>query len=91
MGLIYLVVFGFVGLSAVYVLVAVYSRSVRRERLEKHWDAHPPEGADADDRRAYIEAGMAAYHRGFRRKLIVLVYIIPVIAVAVIIFLTNAN
>jgi len=91
MGLVYLIVGGFVGLSLVYLLIATYSRSVRREKLEKHWDAHPPQGADAEDRRAYIEAGMAQYHRGFRRKLIVLVYVIPSIAVAVILYLTNAN
>lgn len=34
-----LVVYAFIALSIVYVLVSIYSRSVRREKLEKAWDA----------------------------------------------------
>jgi hypothetical protein len=91
MGLVKLVVFGFLALSVIYLSVSVYSRSVRREKLEKSWDADPPEGADAAARDAYIEKGMIEYQSGFRRKLIVLVYVIPTIAISAILYLTNAN
>ncbi|MDP2740154.1 MAG: hypothetical protein Q8O82_15960 [Pseudorhodobacter sp.] len=84
-GLVYLVVFGLLGLSLVYLLVSVYSRSVRREKLEKRFDAGDGEG----DRDAYIEAGMKAYQHGLRRRLIWLVYIIPIVVVGVTIYLVN--
>ena len=84
-GLVYLVVFGLLGLSVVYLLVSVYSRSVRREKLEKRFDAGDGEG----DRDAYIEAGMKAYQHGLRRRLIWLVYIIPIMVVGVTIYLVN--
>jgi hypothetical protein len=91
MGLVKLIVFGFLGLSVVYLSISIYSRSVRREKLEKHWDADPPEGADAAARDAYINEGMARYQSGLRRKLIALVYIIPTVIIAVILYVTNAN
>lgn len=85
-----LLVFGFLGLSIVYLAVSIYSRSVRREKLEKAWDADPPEGADEAARRAYIEEGMRTYERSLRRKLIWLVYVIPICLVILVLYLTNA-
>jgi hypothetical protein len=73
LGWIRLLAIALVVLTVVYVLVSVYSRSVRREKLEKRFDAGGVEG----DRDTYIEAGMAAYDRGLRRRLIWLVYVIP--------------
>ena len=87
--IIRLAVFGFIGLSVVYLLVSVYSRSVRREKLEKHWDANPPEGQGDTERTAFIEDGMRAYEHGLRKKLIWLVFIIPMIIFAVTVYLVN--
>lgn len=91
MGLIRLIVLGFIGLSVVYLAISIFSRSVRRERLEKEWDANPPAGGDMATRDTYIQDGMADYESGFRKKLIVLVYVIPTIAVTVILFITNTD
>jgi hypothetical protein len=77
--------FGFIGLTVVYWLVAIYSRSVRRERLEKEFDAGGVEGARDD----YIKAGLDDYEHGLRRKLIVLVYIIPTVIIAVTVYFVN--
>ena len=64
-GLVRAAVLGFLALSVVYVLVSIYSRSVRRERLEKSWDSDPArEGQARTERDAYIEAGMAEYKHG---------------------------
>jgi len=87
--LIRLAAIGLVGLSILYLMVAAYSRSVRREKLEKHWDAAPPEGQGEAERTAYIEEGMRAYEHGLRKKLIWLVFIIPMIIFAVIVYLVN--
>ncbi|WP_343081833.1 hypothetical protein [Ostreiculturibacter nitratireducens] len=88
-GFLRLAVFGFVGLTVIYFLLSIYSRSVAREELEKEWDADHPEGGDEAARRAYIEAGMREYESGLRKKLILLVYVIPVIVVLALIYLTN--
>ena len=87
--LLRLLVFGFIGLTVVYFLVSIYSRSVRREKLEDRWDADHPEGGDPVARDAYIEAGMREYETGLRKKLIWLVYIIPMCALVVTIYLVN--
>ncbi len=86
-----LAVFGFIGLSVAYLLLSIYSRPVRREALEKEWDADPAEGADAAARDAFVEAGMRDYEHGLRKKLILLVFVIPVIVVVVTLYLVNAE
>lgn len=89
MGFIRLVVFGFVGLSVVYFAISVYSRSVRREKLEKYWDETQADNPDAAARTVFIDAGIAQYNSGIRPKLILLVYVVPTVIVAVIHTLTT--
>ncbi len=89
MGLIRLVVFGFAALTVIYFAVSWYSRSVRREKLENEWDADHPESGDAAARDAFIEKGMAEYHSSIRPKLILLVYVIPILAVGLLMYLIN--
>lgn len=85
-----LAVFGFIAMTVMYFALSIYSRSVERERLEKEWDAKNGEGVEDNPARdAYIEAGMRDYEGSLRRKLIWLVYVIPTILVAVLIYLTN--
>lgn len=84
-GWIRLAVIGFILLTVVYLLVSVYSRSVRREKLEKRFDAGGVEG----DRNAYIEAGMEQYRGGLRQRLIILVYIVPIITTVVTVYFVN--
>ena len=88
-GFLRLAVIGFVGLSVAYLLLSIYSRSVRREALEKRWAEDHPDGGDPDGRDAYIEVGMKDYEKSLRKKLIVLVYIIPLILMAVTMYLVN--
>lgn len=80
-----LVIFGFLFLTAIYVVISIWSRSVRRGKLEREWDEQGRPG----DKDAYISAGMTDYEHSLRRKLILLVYVIPTIAVSVIIYVTN--
>ncbi|WP_108815561.1 hypothetical protein [Loktanella sp. Alg231-35] len=90
MGFIRLVVFGFIGLSVIYLSVSVYSRSVRKERLEKQFDADHPDGAP-DAREAFVAEGMQAYNNSIRPKLIGLVYIVPTVVIGIIVYTINAN
>lgn len=90
MALIRFIVVGLIVLTVIYFSISIYSRSVRREKLEKAWDADHPSG-DASDREAFIESGMQDYESGFRKRLILLVYVIPIVAVGIILYVTNAN
>jgi Ca2+/Na+ antiporter len=84
-GILRLVVFGFIALSVIYLLVTIYARSVRREALEKEFDAGGIEGS----RDAFIEAGMKEYHGSLRRKLLLLVYVVPMVVVGLTIYFVN--
>ncbi len=86
-----LVVIGFVALSIVYFSVSLYSRSVRKERLEKEFDSNPPEGADEAMREAFIAEGMAEYNSSIRPKLIALVYVVPVVFFSIVTYVINAS
>ncbi len=88
MGLVRLVVFGFVALGIIYLSISIYSRSVRREKLEKAYDENPVAGMTRD---AYVQQGVEAYNKSFRPKLIGLVFVIPPLVVGAIIYITNAN
>ncbi len=75
--LLRLLLVGFVVLTVVYWLALVYARSVRRERLEKEYDAGSVDGDVKGHRDDYIAQGMAEYEHGLKRKLLWLVYILP--------------
>jgi hypothetical protein len=88
-----LALFGIIAMSIMYVVISIYSRSVRREKLEKAYDSGEatrdlPEDV-MPDRDAYIEAGMVAYNKGLKRRLIWLVFVIPTVVVAVTVYLVN--
>lgn len=98
MAFLRLVIFGYLGLTVLYWIISVYSRSVRLERLENEWaEAHPEDASDGVNdednpvRQAYLDAGMKAYHASFRPKLIGLVYVIPTLVVIVALLVRNTN
>jgi hypothetical protein len=84
-GAIRLLIMGYLALGVFFVLVSLYSRSLRREKLEKRWRAEGQVGERAD----FVRAGLADYDRGPRKKLILLIFVIPPIVVAVMLYVTN--
>lgn len=76
---------GFVALSVIYVLVSIYSRSVRREKLENRWEDEGQPGERAE----YVRAGLAEYDGSVRRKLILGIYVIPIIVIGTLIYAMN--
>lgn len=91
MGFIKLVVFGFLGLSVIYLSVSIYSRSVRKERLEDEFDAENPDGGAPGARDAFVAEGLKSYDASIRPKLIGLVYVVPTVAIGAIVYMINAN
>ncbi len=86
-GWIRLLLMALVLLTIIYFVVGIYSRSVRREKLEKRFDAGGIDG----DRAVYIEAGMKAYDKGLKKRLLWLIYILPLTAMAVTAYLVNLH
>ncbi len=80
-----LVVIGFVVLTLIYVCLSLYSRAVRRGKLRDKWEAGPKKVS----RETFVQRGLEKYDNSIRRKLILGVYIVPVVLVSVIIYLTN--
>ena len=88
MAFLKLLVFGLIGLTIIYLSLSVYSASLRRERLEKTYDADPVPG---QSREAFVAAGMARYRSSLRPKLLLAVYVVPVVVVGLIIYVINTN
>lgn len=84
-GLFRLVIIGFIVLTIIYVCLSLYSRSVRKGKLREEWY----EGSQDVPLEQFQEEGLKEYDRSLRRRLILSVYVIPVILVSVIIYLTN--
>lgn len=91
MAFIKLVVFGFIGLTVIYFSISIYSRSVRKEKLEDAFDAEHPDGGTAGERDAFVSDGLKAYDSSIRPKLIGLVYVVPTVVVAAIAYTINTN
>lgn len=72
-------------LTIIYVALSLYSRSVRRGKLEAYWDEENLTG----DREAFVDLGLKDYDGSVRRKLIWGVYIVPVIVVATLVYVMN--
>lgn len=88
-GLIRMAAIAIVLLTVVYISVSLYSRSVRRERLERRWAQNHPHDHTSPARAEFIRRGLRRYDGSVRRRLILLVYVIPVITIAVIIYVVN--
>ena len=85
LGFVRLIVMLFVALTVVYVSLSFYSRAIRRSKLKKKWH----EGKQLVDRDTFVQRGLERYDGSIRRKLILLVYIVPLVVIGVIIYLTN--
>ena len=81
---------GFIVLTVIYVCLSLYSRAVRRSKLKAQWSL---DGLDDQDTRGdqddYVQKGLEEYDGSVRRKLILGVYVIPMVLIAVFIYLTN--
>lgn len=91
MGLLRLVIFGFLGLSVLYLALSVYFRSLTREKLEEEWKEKNPDSDDMEAHDAYVETGIGEYNTGIRPKLILLVYVVPTILVIAALVIINTN
>ncbi|MFY0679128.1 MAG: hypothetical protein JXR13_01005 [Thalassovita sp.] len=80
-----LLTLGFVVLTVIYFAVSLWSRMTRRRKLGQEWDDDIKTG----DRDAFIRDGLKEYDHSLRRKLILMVYVVPVTVVGLIIYFVN--
>lgn len=84
-GFFKLAVYGLVGLTLLYLVLSVFLRSLERERLEKEWDAGGIPGSRDD----HVQQGLDRHRHSLRRKLLWLVYVIPIVTVVALVWLLN--
>ena len=90
MGWLRLAFFLYVGLTVIYFVTGIYSRSVRREKLEKEWYGAPEtQDLSTEDRDKFIDDGMKHYDRGLKKRLLWLIYILPTIGFMAVIYVIN--
>lgn len=73
-------------LTVIYVVVSIYSRRVRRAKLAARWDQ---KDILTVDREIFIERGLKRYDNSIRRKLILGVYVVPLGAIAILVYVSN--
>jgi FtsZ-interacting cell division protein ZipA len=85
LALLKLILIGGAVLTVIYIVLSLWSRRMRRGKLDREWQDTGRPGA----RDAYIEAGLKEYDGSVRRKLILGVYIVPMAVIGTIIYWTN--
>ena len=76
----------FLILSVLYLCLMLYSRAQRREKLDRWYDDDPDQALDRD---TYIRRGLEDYDRSWRKKLLLLVFIVPIGAFATLLYVQN--
>lgn len=85
-----LILFLLIAQTVFYLLLRVYLRSLRRERLEEIWDErHPAMSGNTPARRAFVRRSMIGFDRTLRSRLLLLVFVLPNLAVLGIIYVVN--
>jgi Mg2+/citrate symporter len=72
-------------LVAVWLGLSLWLRLAERRRLTQRWEAEGRPG----ERDGFVRTGMAAYERSLRRRLLWLVVVLPLAALAAVLYLLN--
>lgn len=71
--------------AIVYVILSIWSRNKRRQKLIAYWE----EEGHTGDRDAFVEHGLKDYDSSLRRKLLLGVFIVPQLVIAVLVYIMN--
>lgn len=73
-----------------FVLLRIYMRSLRYEKLEEIWDArHPDRAGDSPARDEFVRKSMVGYEKSLKVRLAWAVFIIPNLAIMGIVYWVN--
>ncbi len=71
--------------TIVYVVASIHSRNVRRHRLEARWEAEGRTG----EREAFVDRGLREYDNSVRAKLLLGIYVVPIVGVVLAVYFSN--
>lgn len=75
---------------ALYLLLWIYIRSLRREELENQWAArHPDQVGNHTARGEFVRRSMRGFDKSLKARLLWLVFILPTAAIMGIIYWVN--
>ncbi len=73
-----------------YLLLRIYIRSLKRERLESLWDErHPERAGNSPERDEFVRRAMVGFDTSLKARLLWLVFIIPTLAILAIVIQVN--
>lgn len=85
-----LILFLLIAETVFYLLLRIYLRSLRAERLEETWDErHPAAAGNTPARQEFVRRSMTGFDRTLRSRLLLLVFVLPNLAVMGIIYWVN--
>lgn len=71
-------------LTIIFLALRLWSRRAHYRRLSQRWQQN-----QKGDREAFLRRGMARYDRSWRRRMIWGVYLVPICAIAAIVYAAN--
>ncbi len=85
-----LILFMVIAQTVFYLLLRLYLRSQQHERLEAIWDKrHPDQAGNTASRRGFIRKAMVGFDKSLKVRLLWLVYILPTLTIAGIVWWVN--
>lgn len=73
-----------------YLLLRIYIRSLRREKLEEIWDERHPDLTGNDALRdAFVRKAMVGFDKTLKSRLLWLVFILPTVAMMAVVYWVN--
>jgi len=85
-----LIVFVLLAEAMFYLLLRIYIRSQRRERLEEIWDRrHPELAGNTRLRDEFVRKSMVGYDRTLKSRLLWLVFVVPNLVIIGIVIRVN--
>ncbi|NRB33342.1 MAG: hypothetical protein HRU31_01105 [Rhodobacteraceae bacterium] len=72
--------------TVIYLFLTVRLRRAERERLEEIWHKDGIGG----DREAYVAKGLTKYADRLDKRLLIFVYIVPIVALGVLVYVANS-
>lgn len=79
----------FLVLSLIYAVLSFTGRMKHRARLKSEYKSDTSKISSGDSHDIYVEKGMKAYHRSYRPKLIIGVYLVPLFVMGVLMYLAQ--
>lgn len=73
-----------------FVLLRIYMRSLRYEKLEEEWDArHPANAGESVQRDEFVRKSMVGFEKTLRIRLTWAIFILPTLAIMGIVYWVN--